>query len=223
MNSLTTTLVSLIAIAGAATAHAAGYNFDSNAQGWYRSGFFDGGTINPVPGHHATTTVQWHVIDGDGAIALAYGGNYAPQGPSGNSFVHDDFVSPELTQDWQWQNAWSFSYEINGAAMPWATQIWVQAVVHVRTDIGTETFFTDGQFHQVATDQNAGWQRYSVSLTALEIPDTWTIKRIYLRVFYLTGSWLEGEVAVDNVEPYGLWSLQTIKPVYKTPYPYPRW
>lgn len=197
------------------------FNFDSsNNQGWRSVGLYDDGGLTPIPGNFGDDPAPWNDIinfptpgttdpvDGKGAILLGSGGFGFPSSPTGDTFLHWDLNSPDLSADSQWQNITSFTYAVTGENIAVIGDSFVQAVMNVRRPDNTETSFTDGVFNQLfgtidPTNSPTPWTIFTVDVAGLGIPVGSTITGLNLRFFFNAGSpnGHDGFFGVDNVTP----------------------
>jgi hypothetical protein len=178
------------------------FNFNSNNQGWNRAGFYDSGGLTQIAGYFQNLPVGWT----NGVIYIGSDSLTLPPSPSGDTWIHWDFNSPDLSSDVLWNGATSFTYDISGANMTGYTgdslhPISVQAVLHVRRPDLTESYFTDAQFHPIPLGSLGGWSTQTVNISALGMPVGTVILNINLRIFFQSSSSIGGHIMLDNVIP----------------------
>jgi hypothetical protein len=128
-----------------------------------------------------------------------------PPSPTSNSYLHWDLNSPDLSGQADWQAATSFSYDVfGGMASAQATNNWVQAILKVRKPDNSISYFTDGQFRPIPTQQSPGfetWQSFTVNVNALGVPVGSTLLGLNMRFFFEPDFAYDGYIFLDNVVP----------------------
>jgi len=193
------------------------FDFAGDNQNWYEAGIYDAGGLTRIANNFWTVPARWLNDAGDGVSLIGTGGYRLPDSPTGDTYVHWDLGSPDLSLNAQWQNITSFSYEVDGSDMASTRDVYVQAVLNVRKPDASVSYFTDRQFHLVPTagDVGAGPARHTVDVTALGMPAGTTILRVNLRFFFEARSGVDGFIHVDDVNPVGIAPLP-----YYNPYSY---
>ncbi|MEA1867913.1 MAG: FG-GAP repeat protein [Thermodesulfobacteriota bacterium] len=182
-------------------AHSTTFDFNTDNQGWKRVGLYDNGSLVPVPGYFSDDPAQWSDVPGSGAIALGSGGFTMPASPSGSTYLHWDLNSPDLNGNVQWQGITSFTYDVTGEYMWSSANIYIQAVLHVKKSDGTESYFSDFQFHEIPLESAGAWDSHTLDVTSLGLPAGATILGVNLRIFFEASSGHDGFIFVDNVTP----------------------
>lgn len=182
-------------------AHSTTFDFNTDNQGWRRVGLYDNGSLVPVPGYFSDDPAPWSDVPGSGAIALGSGGFTMPASPSGNTYLHWDLNSPDLSGNVQWQGITSFTYDVTGEYMWSSANIYIQAVLHIKKSDGTESYFSDLQFHEIPLESAGAWESHTLDVTSLGLPAGTTILCVNLRIFFEASSEHDGFIFVDNVTP----------------------
>jgi hypothetical protein len=182
-----------------------GFHFDSTNERWRMVGLYDDGGLDPIPNYFMDVSAPYFYDYGSpspGSIGLGSSGGSFPNSPSGDTWLHWDLNSPDLSSDDQWQDMSSLSYRITGENI-WTsrTPIYVQTVLHVRRPDQVESYFAGG-FHVI----NEYWEIITEDVSTWGMPAGTTILDINLRIFFQAApigatSSYEGYVMVDHVIP----------------------
>ena len=188
----------------ASACQAIDFTFDGGSkQGWQRRGWYDGGGLDPVSGYFTDQPASAAF----GSLILGFGeGGFAPASPNGYSFLHQDFDSPDLGTQADWQSAGTLSYDVLGNlnTAGGAPATWVQAVLKVRKPDSSVSYFTDGLFHEIPTRDQPGygvWQTHTVDIDALGIPSGSTLMNLNMRFFFEPRAFYSNLLYLDNVRP----------------------
>ena len=191
-------------------AHSTTFDFNTDNQGWRRVGLYDCGSLDPIPGYFSDDPAPWSDVPGSGAIYLGSGGFTMPASPSGSTYLHWDLNSPDLSGNVQWQGITSFTYDVTGEYMWSSATIYIQAVLHVKKSDGTESYFSDFQFHEIPLESAGAWDSHTLDVTNLGLPAGATILGVNLRIFFEASSGHDGFIFVDNVTPAGASIVTTL-------------
>ena len=167
-------------------------------------GLYDAGGLNPITDYFSNDPAPHTSAYGSpsaGAIMLGSGGFTFPSSPTGDTYLHWDLNSPNISSNAQWQGISSFSYRITGQYISTTRPIYVQAVLRVRKPDSTIAYFTDGNFPEIYTESSGYWQTRNVNVSSLGMPAGTTILNINLRIFFEAESGHDGYVLVDHVVP----------------------
>ena len=187
----------------ASTVQATTFDFATDNQGWSLAGFYDDGGLVPISGFFSDGPAPWSPLE-TGVILLGSGGATNPASPTGDSFIHWDLNSPDLSADSQWQGIQSFTYDVSGEQIAVTGDTFVQAVLLIQLEDGTDTFFTDGIFNQIFGTLNPGgptpWTTYTVDMSGL--PAGSTLTGLNMRFFFQPEPFgHDGYFLLDNVTP----------------------
>jgi hypothetical protein len=196
------------------------YN-DGTAQGWTVAGLYDGGTLNPLPVWFGVDPATWLDRQNSPGSPPAYdplGNNIGSIGlgaieaysyPAGDSgFWGWYFNSPDLSADSQWQGISSVTADLTGGSMTARDpddDIWAQFVLHVKKPDLTESYYTDGAFHQIPINllyDQSQWNTYTLDVADLLMPAGTEILNVQVRILGEAGYYTDF-IHLDNVTPTG--------------------
>ncbi len=180
--------------------HIASYTFYNGNQGWRDVGYYCGASFDKTQTFH-DLPANWD--PNTQRISLPFQ-SYIPS--CSNDWVHRDLNSPSLDENNSWQGITMFTYDVTAEHFGGIgiSELYVQAVLHVRKPDGQESYFTDEIFNDVPFGQaGVGTTTYTVDVDTTGMPAGSTILNVNLRFFIRGGSAVEGLIEVDNVTAIG--------------------
>lgn len=82
-----------------------------------------------------------------------------------------------------------------------SANISIQAIIHVKKSDGTESYYSDFQFHDIPLESAGAWDSHTLDVTSLELPAGATILGVNFIIFFEASSGHDGFICVDNVTP----------------------
>jgi len=138
----------------------------------------------------------------DGGILVGPGERFSmPASPTGDTFLHWDLNSPDLSNEKQWQGITALRYDVRGENMSSIEEsiVQVETVLNVRKPDGSISYFTDFNFHEIPLGKSGSRETYTLDVNALGMPEGTIILKINFRFFFKALSTYDGYIIIDNV------------------------